>query len=152
MSNVNELKQLDNQHNVEKMRLLKYIKENSGKDIDNIIESYVKEDMLETWQRIAKESKDTEIEDLIEILWNKMCKNGGFEYSVSKTESGTQITCTYCPYVELAKEAKATDIGFKLYCASDQYIVDGFNDKIGFKRTKTLMEGHECCNHFYYYK
>jgi len=39
-----------------------------------------------------------------------------------------------------------------MFCQNDFYIAEGFNSKIGLKRTKTLMEGHDCCDHFYYMK
>lgn len=39
-----------------------------------------------------------------------------------------------------------------IFCAGDPYIVEGFNPKMGFKRTKTLTLGDDCCDHFYYYK
>ncbi|TFH07921.1 MAG: hypothetical protein E4H14_07485 [Candidatus Thorarchaeota archaeon] len=41
------------------------------------------------------------------------------------------------------------DWGYSLYCVDDEYMVMGFNPKMEFTRSKTLMEGHDCCNHCY---
>ena len=49
----------------------------------------------------------------------------------------------------MAKEVGATDWGFEFFCKMDPPIIEGFNPNIQFRRTKTLMEGDECCNHYY---
>ncbi|MFW9789019.1 MAG: L-2-amino-thiazoline-4-carboxylic acid hydrolase, partial [Candidatus Thorarchaeota archaeon] len=38
------------------------------------------------------------------------------------------------------------------FCNEDEHIVAGFNPSIKFSRTKTLMEGHDCCDHCYVMK
>lgn len=147
-----KINDLNKRHTIDKLRFLKHIQENGKEDIRPLIESYVKERMEQIWEKIAEENKPNDIEKLIEILWKQMGESGGFEYTVEKNELGTQIKCTYCPLVETAIEADARDIAFHMFCMSDYPITEAFNSAIGFKRTKTLMEGDECCNHFYYNK
>jgi len=43
----------------------------------------------------------------------------------------------------------AEDIGVWI-CEADGPIAAAFNPRIRFQRTKTLMEGNDCCDHVYY--
>ncbi len=147
-----EIEELKDNHVIEKLKLLQYIDDNTDEDIEPAVECFVKEDMMKTWKSIANNAQDKSMDTLVKILWETMCRGAGFEFEVEKSDNGIQIKCSYCPYVDLAKKAGSLKMGYRVYCASDDYIVAGFNDKIGFKRTKTLMEGHDCCDHFYYLK
>jgi hypothetical protein len=44
---------------------------------------------------------------------------------------------------------KAGDIGYAMVCWGDYAWAEGFNPKIKLVRDKTLMEGHDRCNHRY---
>ncbi len=103
------------------------------------------------WNNIANSVGSNSTEDLIKVLWEPM-KEDGLEYTEEKTDNGVQMHCTKCPIYDTLKEVGLTEWGYHLICNNDEYIVEGFNSEIGFKRTKTLMEGHDCCNHFYYIK
>ncbi len=76
----------------------------------------------------------------------------GFEFTYENKDNGVQFKCVKCPIYELAKEIGATDWLYHHTCSADPFIVEGFNPKIGFKRKKTLMQGDECCDHFYFIK
>lgn len=55
-----------------------------------------------------------------------------------------------CPMVaEMKKFGVPPELGFALNCASDPGIAAGINPEIKFTRTKTLMQGHCCCDHCY---
>jgi len=97
---------------------------------------------------IAQREKSCTIDDLIRILWEPL-KARGFEFSIEQKGKGIQFRCTKCAHHDLAREINGTDWMFYLKCASDPYIVEGFNPKIVFHRTKTLMQGHDCCDHYY---
>ena len=56
---------------------------------------------------------------------------------------------TRCPFADMAIALGEEDWGFEFYCMSDYGMVEGFNPEIEFSRSKTLMEGHDCCDHFY---
>ncbi|PKO14597.1 MAG: hypothetical protein CVU39_14060 [Chloroflexi bacterium HGW-Chloroflexi-10] len=91
------------------------------------------------------------IEALINLLWEPL-RTKGYEFSVTHSEDGVQMKCTACPWARLYRNLGGADWGYRLYCAVDEDLVKGFNSQIGFKRTKTLMEGDEYCDHFYYMK
>ena len=104
---------------------------------------------MKNWQRIANESKDNDIATFVDILWNQLCRTEGIKFTINEKNGNIKIHCTYCPAVEEYKKLNALDWGYELYCKTDYYMVKGFNPKINFERTKTLMQGDQCCNHSY---
>ena len=136
----------------EKVKFLNTLKVEFGSRVVDEVDFVVRKDTIAQWQDIANSEGDNGINNLIDILWEQMCKSAGFKFTVEKLEKGTQIKVSYCPLVDTAKELKATDWGYHFYCLSDYAIVEGFNSNIGFRRTKTLMEDCDCCDHFYFMK
>jgi predicted ArsR family transcriptional regulator len=122
-----------------------------GDEVYKTVEKVNGEKALADWQEKAKKNGSNSIEDILKLLWEPL-KNEGFQYEEEKTATGYQMKCTYCPIVDLAKYLGITKEAFHMFCGSDFYIVEGFNPKIGLKRTKTLMQGDDCCDHFYYMK
>jgi hypothetical protein len=51
-----------------------------------------------------------------------------------------------CRYAEMYKELGMADLGFILSCARDFAMVEGFNPRMKLTRTKTIMEGSDCCD------
>ena len=58
---------------------------------------------------------------------------------------------TSCMWADVYKELGAPEIGFWI-CEGDGPAAKASNPSIGFSRTKTLMQGDECCDHVYYVK
>ncbi len=56
---------------------------------------------------------------------------------------------TRCRYADMYKELGIADLGVLLSCNRDKALIEGFNPKIQFTRTKTLMEGAACCDFGY---
>lgn len=54
-----------------------------------------------------------------------------------------------CLWAEIFNELNAADIG-KWLCQGDEPSVKTFNPKLGFSRTKTLMDRQEECDHIFY--
>jgi len=65
---------------------------------------------------------------------------------VVDTESQVRYRFTRCLVAEEFNRLGATDIGL-WFCESDEPALKGFNPDLRFKRTKTLMEGDETCDH-----
>ena len=49
----------------------------------------------------------------------------------------------------LEREEDALDLGYACVCHADFGLPVGINPKLKLIRTKTLMQGHDCCNHRY---
>ena len=65
---------------------------------------------------------------------------------VSESEDVLEFNYTECLWAKTFREAKAEDIGYAGICYQDYPLARAFNPKFKLIRTKTLMEGHECCN------
>ena len=131
--------------------LLEEIKNRFGLSVYKLVEEVQGKYLQKKWAAIARKEGHNQIEDLIRLLWEPL-RSQGLEYEVVARPDGIMMRCTKCPACNLARELGTTTWAYHLICMNDAYIVEGFNPRIGFRRTKTLMEGFECCDHFYYLK
>jgi len=130
---------------------LKIMKEHFGEEAYQVCVNAQSEDIRLHWSKVAEEIGGNSIEALIKCVWEPLSSKG-YEYTMEKTGTSVQFTCTKCPAYDVAKRLGITEQAFFMWCENDIAVVEGFNPNIGFTRTKTLMQGHDCCNHFYYYK
>jgi len=65
---------------------------------------------------------------------------------VEDTEKVFEKKYTECLFAKTFREANASDIGYATYCYGDFGFAEGFNPKIRLTRTKTLMQGDDCCH------
>ncbi len=142
---------LDRYHTQEKVDLLRAIKARFGDEVLQIVKQVELERAAKDWQKLGEQSEDNSMEAFIRLLWGPL-EEAGFVYTREDKEDGVQMICTKCPIHEMAKEMNATDLMYHLICVTDECTATAFNPQIGFKRTKTLMQGDEYCNHFYYMK
>jgi hypothetical protein len=68
---------------------------------------------------------------------------------VEDTDTAFEIRVTDCLAAESFLPHKAGDIGYAAVCWGDYNWASDFNPKIKLVRDKTLMQGHDCCNHRY---
>jgi hypothetical protein len=116
-----------------------------GRVIDNVIAAHIQPE----WEEISRGQPSQTIADLVRLLWGPL-PEAGFDVAVENQPDGVQILCTRCPHADLAKQINASEWLYHLVCSGDPHAAAGFNSQIGFRRTQTLMEGHPCCDHFYF--
>jgi hypothetical protein len=68
---------------------------------------------------------------------------------IENREDFVSLIFTECLNAKVFRELNAPDIGYATLCQGDEAWVKAYNPRIQFSRTKTLMEGHDCCNHCY---
>jgi len=133
--------------------LLDQLTELYGMDeVKDVIELVVAGNNKSEWAKIAENGGSNSIEDLIGHLLIPIQGKDGFEFTLEKKGNGMQMHCLECPHVQLEKALGNAGWIYSFVCSGDPHIVSGFNSQMGFKRSKTLVEGDECCNHFYYLK
>lgn len=71
---------------------------------------------------------------------------------IENTEKAFEVRITECLTELTFREANALDIGFAGVCYADYGYPEGLNPKLKMVRDKTLMQGHDCCNHRYVWK
>ncbi len=135
------------------LEMLKELDENYGDAAKHAVTEFMKPNLQRDWAAIGKNEahEGTEIEDFIRVLWEPL-KKSGFEFDRKNNGSITQFTVTRCPVFEFAEKTGMHEWFYHMSCMTDFFTTPSFSDKIGFIRTKSLMQGDEYCNHSYYYK
>jgi len=147
-----ELERLKEHHFVEKAHMLRALQERFGDAVVEVAVAAVAADLRREWGEMGEMYGHNDAEELVHVIWEHTHKSAGFEFTTDKQADGIQIHCTKCPLADMARAIGEEAWGFRLYCGMDPVIAEAFNPKIGLRRTKTLMEGHDCCDHFYYNK
>jgi hypothetical protein len=63
------------------------------------------------------------------------------------TDRVLQVRYTECIYADIFREENAHDIGYAAFCHGDFSIFSALDPRITLVRTKTLMQGDDCCDH-----
>ena len=125
--------------------LLEKWEEDFDPEHQDLVDEMIAEASGNYWREVsAREGKS--VDDLIRTQWMPWT-DGAF--TIEKISDGIQIYCTKCPMADAYIEIDKVDYGLRFHCAEDANIVTGYNPSIKFDRTKTLMEGDDCCNHRY---
>ncbi len=66
---------------------------------------------------------------------------------VEDTPQAFELRVTECLWAKTFREMGAADIGYLLLCHTDYADCQGFSPRITLTRSKTLMQGDDCCNH-----
>lgn len=100
------------------------------------------------WRSLAAERGDDSYEAFKKALWEPLA-GFGFEYSSEIHGKEERFRVTRCPHAAIAREQGLGKLFYHLACAPDPAMIKGFNPRIGFRRSRTLMEGADCCDHTY---
>jgi hypothetical protein len=68
---------------------------------------------------------------------------------VEDSDEAFETKITECLWAKTFRDSGAADIGYAYICHGDFAMARVNNPKIRLIRTKTLMQGHDCCNHRY---
>ncbi len=71
---------------------------------------------------------------------------------IQDTDTVFEMRVSECLWAKAFREVNAADLGFKIICSRDYVTAETFNPKIKLIRDKTLMQGHNCCNHKYIFQ
>jgi predicted ArsR family transcriptional regulator len=119
--------------------------EDFGPEYQDIVDELIATTSQNYWSDMsAREGKS--MEDLVRTLW-KSWDDG--EFTSEEIPNGIQVYVKKCPMANSFRAIGKVDLGIQFYCNEDTHIVAGFNPSIKFTRTKTLMEGDDCCDHCY---
>lgn len=101
-------------------------------------------------ERQAKGSPDTSFQTFVATF-----RPPNFDKSLTleiteDTEKVFELRITECVWAKVFREAGlGGEIGHAAICNMDYYWPPAFNKDFKMARTKTLMQGHDCCNHRY---
>ncbi len=83
------------------------------------------------------------------LLWDGLDPKDFTVEVVEDKPTRLSYRVTRCFLAEAWRSAKAQELGFAYNCAWDFGFCRGLNSRMNFTRTKTLMQGDDCCNHAY---
>ncbi len=66
---------------------------------------------------------------------------------VEDTEHAFEIRITQCLWAKTFREHDAAELGYSVCCHGDFADASAYNPKMKLVRSKTLMQGQDCCNH-----
>ena len=99
-------------------------------------------------QNLAKSLGKNDMASLAAFLKDNVLSNNTFtDEIVEETDQAFAANTTECLYAKTFREADAADIGYAAFCHGDYAWTSAFNPEMKMIRTKTLMQGHDCCNH-----
>ncbi|MFX1506259.1 MAG: L-2-amino-thiazoline-4-carboxylic acid hydrolase [Promethearchaeota archaeon] len=117
-----------------------------GDEYSQITKEFVAEQTRSAWSKLSSQKGNSSLDNLIKLLWEQWTEG---EFTIERTKTEVQIYCTKCPIADAYKSINKEKYGLLFHCSEDPFIVEGFNPEIKFRRTKTLMNADDCCDHFY---
>ena len=130
------------------VKTVRAIQKKYGDEGVEVIHNVFKEVAAERGEKMAHEANSTTLNAFCSAL-EAGCAGSHDWHKIEDTDKRQAYRFTRCMQAEIFAELGATDIGFWL-CEGDAPMSSAFNPAIGFQRTKTLMEGHDCCDHIFY--
>jgi predicted ArsR family transcriptional regulator len=128
--------------------LLENLSSSFGEDrVAAVLKAILTERCTKGWEEAGRKG-DNSLETFVEKLWGPLPAMG-FEFTSERNGNVLQFRVTRCPLADYAKKAGTEKWLYLLACGTDEPSVTGFNRKIKFDRTQTLMQGHPICDHRY---
>jgi len=124
-------------------------KEMSKEKFIEFLKKTTHERMVKVGQNHAKNSPDNSFNTYVSTFRPPRYKDVLTHEVVEDTDTAFELKVTECIWAKTFLDAKAGDIGFAHVCYGDYTWAESFNPKIKMVRDKTLMQGHEICNHRY---
>ena len=127
------------------------IKELGEERAIEIIKTNTRENALALGKRQAQAAAKNDLDTYVsQFRDERRYKNTLTKEVIEDTEKAFELKVTECLYAEPYIEAGlGGEVGFAALCYMDYYWPKGFNEKIKLVRDKTLIQGHDCCNHRY---
>jgi hypothetical protein len=117
-----------------------------GPEYNDIVSEVLAERLKRRAAAWAREHGIVTAEDIVKDMWEGW-EDG--EFTIERREDGIQIYCTKCPHADAYRAIGRVEQGLLFKCCEDPPIVEGINPEVEFRRTKSLMAGDDCCDHFY---
>ncbi len=89
-----------------------------------------------------------ELNAVMTLLWNNIGSDLDFTVE-AQTPTHLEFKVTRCIWADEMRKLGAAETGYAFHYVWDVGFCQGLNPAIRFTRTKTLMQGDDCCNHTY---
>ncbi|MHA2190597.1 MAG: L-2-amino-thiazoline-4-carboxylic acid hydrolase [Candidatus Thorarchaeota archaeon] len=126
------------------------------RELESTLGSDKLHDILRTWseRRGVEMAGDRKITSFKEFkdFWKESSAGEYFSHVTSVEfphETDTEFHCTYseCLYAKTFRDLDAAELGYIMVCHPDFNFTESLSPNLSLERTRTLMEGHDCCDH-----
>lgn len=132
------------------IRLAKALEKEMGQEkLLDFLKEQTQTALLQTGQQQAKRSPDNSLQTYVQTFKGPNYDTTLTRKIVEDSDKAFELKITECIWASTFLQAKAGEIGYAAVCFGDYAWAEGFNPKIKLIRDKTLMQGHDCCNHRY---
>ena len=136
-----------NNQTKDRIRLLRKLRDKFGEEVVSLTRDH-------TADRIEKQYSSMEIEkrDLSAVkslLWDGLPVNQFTVENIVDTEEHLEYRVKRCSIADAIRSLNEPELGYAVVCAWDDGFCKGINPDIKFTRSKTLINGDDCCNHSY---
>jgi hypothetical protein len=132
------------------IQFARFLQEEIGEErVIELIKKQTEQNLKEQAQRDLKRLGKSDFKSYISIFRDPGMLASLTMEIIEDTDTVFEIRVTDCLAAEAYLPHKAGDIGYAAVCWGDYNWASDFNPKIKLIRDKTLMQGHEYCNHKY---
>ena len=124
------------------------LEEAYGPEARERVREYQRRRSLEGNAKRGAEATDNSLRAFCTAL-EEGCRGSHEWEKIEDSDTRQAYRFTRCMWAEIFRSLGAEDIGIWI-CEGDGPAAAAFNPAIRFQRTKTLMEGDDCCDHVYY--
>ena len=115
-----------------------------------IVKQVVREDAILSGRTLADKYGGNTLRELSKIVNEVWANDEAMEIKIIKEdEDELCFNVISCKYTDIYEKLGIKELGCILSCSRDFSFMEGFNPEIELIRTKTIMEGFECCNFRY---
>lgn len=119
-----------------------------GPEVRDVVRQYGERLSLERSAARGQAAEDRSLRAFCAAL-EQGCVGSHEWVKLEDTDTRQAYRFTRCAWAEVFRALGAEDIGIWI-CEGDGPAAAAFNPAIRFQRTRTLMEGADCCDHVYY--
>ncbi len=114
-----------------------------------IIKNMYERDAVKSARQTRKKERIENFRDF--LAWIKKTYGSPYwshvlTYTLKEAPQEYWFTCTECLNAKVFRDMNAADLGYIMLCNTDFAATPAFHPKLRLRRTKTLMQGDECCN------
>jgi len=115
-----------------------------------IVKQVVREDAILSGRTLADKYGGNTLGELSKIVSEVWASDEAMKIKIIKEdEDELCFNVISCKYADLYERLGIRELGCLLSCRRDFWFMDGFNPEIELIRTKTIMDGSECCDFRY---
>ena len=107
----------------------------------------IQKDAAQAGKRMAEKYGGNSINDLIRMVGEVWAEEGALEFTIlEETSQSLSFDVTRCRYAELYDRLRVKEFGYCFSCNRDASLIGGFNPRMQFSRTQTIMHGAPSCD------